>query len=156
MTQANLYQNTADEPKADPLRNLAKEGVSTQGAKWRRMCERYVELAAHLEPDDEILIDSIFGQGLPVAFIARMSGQSPGRIRRKVKKLVTRMESPMFQFVAGGLDLLPRDVRAVARRHHLWGHSLRQVADGLGLKLHEVRSKLIQVQVSKGLLSAVN
>ncbi len=156
MGQVKLFERAADDKKPDPLANLAAEAVGERAAAWRRVCEDLVRLSEHLELDERIVIQSVFETGMPLAMLARLSGRSPRAVQRQVKRIVARMESPMFRFVATGLDLLPRDVQPVARRHYLWGWPLRRVAKELDLKLHEVRAKAMVAQVHKGLLATGN
>ena len=105
----------------------------------RQRAERLLRLAESLPAGDRALLKQVFEHGQSAAEIARLAQQNPQTVRRRVRQLLRRVESPMYRFVAGHLDMLPRELQPTARRHILEGLSLRQTALATGQTLHRVR-----------------
>jgi len=93
----------------------------------------------HLADEDRVLIEQVYGHGVSVADVARLSRRPARSLRRQVKNLLLRMKSPLYTFMMGHSDLLPEEVRLVAKLTVLHGNSLRKAAAMSGRSLHEVR-----------------
>ncbi len=105
----------------------------------RDHAERVLALAEHLSEPDRLLVEQVYRHGLPAAEVARLMGVPPRTMQRRLAALVRRTADPLFRFVAGHLDLIPEPARTPARRHFLQGQPLREIAQRLGLTLHQVR-----------------
>lgn len=119
----------------------------------RRQIEHILALAQHLDEADRLLIEQVFGQGMPVAKLARLAGKPARRLQRRVQVLVQHMNQPIFTFIVSHRDLLPRPARASAEMVLLRRRSLRAAARSTGLSLHRVRQhvRTVQAMASYGL-----
>lgn len=112
----------------------------------RQAADRLCARASYLPAGDRLVIEQVYQRGLSVTEVARLRGTSPRRMQRRVARLLCRMRQPAFAFVAERGDLLPREVRATARRVVLSGMSLRRTAEATGQTLHQVRQHMRTVQ----------
>jgi hypothetical protein len=115
-------------------------------SRRRDEVERLLELAQHLAERDRLLLEQVYRHGLVVADLARVSGGNPDALRRRIQRLIHRLDDPVFHFVVGHGDLLAPVVRRVATRVILHGRPLRQAAADTGLSLHEVREHVAEVR----------
>jgi len=113
----------------------------------RGRMENLVSYAEHLEPADRALIESVFERGMSAADLARAMGRDPRHVRRRLKRLITRMSSRPFQFVLRCRDKWPVNQRRVADAIVLRGLTQREAADELDLTLHQVRTYIHAVNV---------
>lgn len=118
---------------------LATEQDRRRHRPARDRTERLLRLAEHLPAKDRLILEQALEQGMAATDIARIADKRPDAIRRRIAKLLSRLDSPMYRFVASRFDLLPRELQATARRHILEGRSLRRTAAMLDLSLHQVR-----------------
>lgn len=105
----------------------------------RDLIEHLLALAEHLDERDRLLLEQIYKHGLSAAQVASLTGQPTRRLQRHVRRLLKRLDDPLFRFTVARLDLLPPDTRPVARAVFLHGLSLRETAHRTGLSLHRVR-----------------
>lgn len=105
----------------------------------RREIERVVENAAALPDPDRILIETVYRDGRSVADVARLSGDDPGALRRRVRALVRRVMSPEFAYVIARRHLFAPQRRVVADSVILRGRTMRETARAMGVSLHVVR-----------------
>lgn len=126
---------------SDPARR-ARQTVHDR----RDAAERVLQLAGHLADADRLLLEQVFRHGVSLAEVARLSGQRPRVLQRRVRRLLLRLNDPLFRFVAGRCDLLPQEVQATARRTVLHGRSLRDTARATGRSLHQIRQHLIIIR----------
>ncbi|MFA9479654.1 helix-turn-helix domain-containing protein [Phycisphaerales bacterium AB-hyl4] len=112
----------------------------------RDAAERLLQRAQYLAPHDRLLLEQIYRHGLSVADVARLLNDRPRTLQRRVKRLLTRLNDPLFRFVAGRLEMLPRDMQTTARLVVLEGKALRDTARSTGLTLHRVRQHLDAVR----------
>ncbi len=108
----------------------------------RDAAERLLALAEHLPTDERLLIEQVYRHGLSIAQLAQLAGERPRRLQRRVAQILRRMRDPLFRFVAGRGELLPRDVRPTARLVVLEGRSLRDAARRRASSLHYVRQHM--------------
>jgi len=111
----------------------------------RDFAERLVERAKHLAEPDRYLIEGVFRDGRSIAELSAMWGEHPERgrspkaLRRRLHRLVERLNSPRYLFVAEYRDRWAPTRRRVATACVLHGMSLREAAEALGTSLHTVR-----------------
>ncbi len=105
----------------------------------REVVERVVERAELLTPGDRALVLAYFRDQQHASDIARLAGEPVRAMRRRLRKLVERVLSPRFQFVASRRLAWPPTRRRVACSCVLEGYTLRETSRRLGLSLHSVR-----------------
>lgn len=115
-------------------------------ASRRDAADQVLQLAEHLAERDRLLLEQLYRHGQPIAQVARLTRQRPRVLQRRVKHLLKRVASPQYRWVAGRLELLPPELRAVARRGVLQGQSLRETARTTGRTLHEVRVAMVELR----------
>lgn len=112
----------------------------------RRHAERILRLATLLPRDEQLLIEQIYRHGTPITDVATLLHIRPRTLSRRLRNILTRLDSDLFRFVATHIDILPAPVRPTARSIALHGHSLRTTARNLGLSLHRVREHMTAVR----------
>ncbi|GIK18576.1 MAG: hypothetical protein DYG93_06245 [Leptolyngbya sp. PLA2] len=122
--------------------------VDLRRRRSREAAETMIDRARLLPPDDRALIEAVFRDGLPVARIAALAtGDSEPAdhstrartLRRRIRRLTTRLLSREYAFVAEQLADWSPTRRRVATACVLHGRSIRNAADELRLSLHTVR-----------------
>ena len=111
-------------------------------ANLRANVDRLLDLARHLPEPDRALIEQVYQHGIKLAEIARLIGQSPGRVQRRITRLLKLMRKPQYIFLARHQDILPPPVRETCRELFFEGQSLRRIAQHHGTTLHQVRKHL--------------
>lgn len=120
-------------------------GLDLRRGFRRDMAQTLVERARHLPEPDRYLIEGVFRDGRSIAELAAMwgenpePGRSPKSLRRRLHRLVDRLNSPRYLLVAEYRDRWAPTRRRVATACVLHGMSLREAADALGTSLHTVR-----------------
>ena len=99
-----------------------------------------------LAPEDRDLIKAVVINGQSAEMIARIAGVRGSTLRKRVRKLLKRINSPDFIDTARILPLLNPTQLAVAKAHILQGKSIRAVASETNLSYHTVRKTLTQVR----------
>ena len=132
-----------------------------------------VERAGWLPTADRALVEAVYGEGLTViAFVRRCldrgiapvdrtalsiteGGDASGSLeawtrvaRRRLRRLVARLESDRFMLVVGRRNAWATTRRRVAVTCVLQGRSLRQASRDLGLSLHTVRRHMEAVEAA--------
>lgn len=115
-------------------------------AARRRHVERLLERAQLLDEPDRLLIEAVYEHGLSVAAIARLRQRSPSCVYHKLKQLLARIRSPLFEYVAAHRDVLPIDIRRTAEAIALRGRTQRQTAALTRQSLHTVRRHMQAVR----------
>lgn len=123
---------------------MVEQQTRQQAARERRWADRgWVEQvlsrAEHLPPEDRALVEHVYRFGRPIAEMARLQRIGPRSMQRRLHRLEERLFSTRFTYIAAHETLLPRHLRAVARRSVLQGRSMRDTARLTGLSLHRVR-----------------
>src|SRR5262245_4586195 len=113
----------------------------------RAVGETILWLARHLPPDDQGLLQTIYERNVPIQMAARMLGEDHRTVRKRVRRLVSRLTSPLFRFVVSHRLEWPPHRRAVAEAVLLRGQAQRHTATDLGLSVHRVRLELDRVML---------
>ena len=121
-------------------------GPQTQIQARRASAERLLDYADHLDGSDRALLRAVFDRGLTAADLARVIGQEPRAVRRRVQRLVERIGSASFQFVMRTCDGWPSSRRRVGESIILRGSTQRGAAVQLGLSLHQVRREIERIR----------
>lgn len=102
-----------------------------------------------LPPEDQWLLGQHLGSGRSMASIARELGCSADLVRARVRRLIVRVESEVYRFVLeraeapmSGWDA---EVRTIARACIGRGMSMRSAARELGVGVHVVRARMLEV-----------
>ena len=112
----------------------------------RASAERLLDYADHLDGSDRALLRAVFDRGLTSTDLARVIGQEPRAVRRRVQRLVERIGSASFQFVMRNCDGWPSSRRQVGESIILRGSTQRRAAVQLGLSLHQVRQEIERIR----------
>ncbi len=117
------------------MRMLAPERIDLLQERGRRF-RAYAEL---LPEPERALVQALFEHGHSLSGLARITGLWPSTLHRRLERIVTRISSPKFAFVAARLGGLTPVRQRVGRACVLHGRSLRQAALELRLPGHVVR-----------------
>ncbi len=112
----------------------------------RDLIETLVDRAVHLPAADRALVEAVYREGRPVVELAPLVGEPARVLRRRVRRLVTRLLSKPFLLVAAASPRWPRVRANVARLCVIEGLSMREAARASGLTLHTVRQHMRAVE----------
>ncbi|TVQ60364.1 MAG: hypothetical protein EA379_08205 [Phycisphaerales bacterium] len=130
------------------MRSLLQDPVATPGAesgvdlrrrRTRRLSETVLARAEHLDAEEASLIRAVYGQGLSVVEVARLRGEPARALRRRVRRIVARLLTGRFAYVARRRSSFTPTRRRVAEACVLRGMSLREASASLGISFHCVR-----------------
>ncbi len=111
-------------------------------AGGRDRIESLLALAEHLPEEERLLLRQVFELGLTIPQVARQTQRPRGHVYRRVQRILRRLSTPLFRYVAGHQRILPAECRAIASLAVLAGLSVRQIAQRTRLTIHEVRSRV--------------
>ena len=105
-----------------------------------RLHSEQISLRARFLPKDQrALISAIYEQGQSCVQVAAMCGLPVRGVRREVQKILHRLATPEFTFVALHMDSWCHTMRRVAQCCVLGGVPVRRASATLRLSLHTVR-----------------
>ena len=107
---------------------------------------KLLDLAEYLPDEDRALLQAVYDRGMRPIEFARAIRVSPRTIRNRVRGLVERVSSPLFQFVAAQQGAWSSQRRLIAELNVFRGRSQREVARRLGVSLHRVRQELLHIR----------
>lgn len=105
----------------------------------REVVERIVQRAELIAPADRTLVLAYYRDGQSASDIAQLAGEPVRTLRRRLRRIVQRLLSPRFEFVATRIHTWTPTRRRVAGACVLEGRTLRDTSVRLGLSLHSVR-----------------
>lgn len=105
----------------------------------RREADAILCRAGRLPAEDRALLEMIFRDGRSAASVARMMSVPGKRVRARVRRLLARIDSPLFQYVIANAERWPDDQRLVAVALFVEGRSIRGAACHLGTSYYTVR-----------------
>ena len=114
-------------------------GIDLRITRRSDLASTIVTRALHLRGQDRSLVLAMYSDGKSAAEIARLGNLEPRQVRRRIKNALIRMQSPVFIFVLNHQSNWSSTRRKVASSLFREGHSIRQTAEDLGLKVHQVR-----------------
>jgi hypothetical protein len=98
--------------------------------------------AEFLPPSDAAFIRSLYVDGLSAAKLATLRNEDPRAVRRRARRILKRLNEPLFIFVVRERASWSGVRRRIAEAGVLAGHGLRAVARETGLSIHVVRRHL--------------
>tara|TARA_R110002073_G_scaffold118918_1_gene258323 strand:+ start:170040 stop:170498 length:459 start_codon:yes stop_codon:yes gene_type:complete len=101
--------------------------------------DRIVRRAHWLEPHDRELVFSMFRDGHSANTISKITGECPRQVRRRIKRLVSRLNDPRVAYVVAHADAWSKSRKAIARSLYIQGRSMRETTDTLGVSFYCVR-----------------
>jgi transposase len=120
----------------------AGNGSARATAGRREQVDQLLAMAEYLAPDDRALIEAIYGRGLSVRQVARAGCVTPGRITRRLRRLMQRLASPTFRLALTDSQDWPAQRRRIAEMALVKGVSLRDTAASVGVSLYRERQEL--------------
>jgi hypothetical protein len=88
---------------------------------------------------DAALLKAVYGQGEPLAEVARLRQERAGKVTRRVAALSRRLLSAEVEFVLRVRESLAGQRRQIATMCFVHGRSMRSVAEEQGLSFYAVR-----------------
>lgn len=116
--------------------------ANTRAQATRELAEVILKGSRWLAPPDRALISAVYDHGLSATEVARVRGEQPRSVRRRVRKLAEHISSPAFTFVLLHKETWTPTRRRVAEQCILSGKSMRTAAKHLGTSLHNVRKEM--------------
>lgn len=116
----------------EPTRDLRTAGL-------RREADAILRRAGRLLAEDRVLLGMVFGDGRSAASVARLMGMSGKRVRARVRRLLARIDSPLFRYVMENAERWPEAQRVVGIALFVEGRSIRGAACHLGMSYYTVR-----------------
>ncbi|MBK7406538.1 MAG: hypothetical protein IPJ41_18565 [Phycisphaerales bacterium] len=111
----------------------------------RSRADTLVERAALLSKEERLLVEGVFRDGRTVTQLARVWRRPEGprieakSLQRRLRRILRRMHTPEFAFVAKHRGAWPPPMDRVATACILHGLTLREASLELGLSVHTVR-----------------
>lgn len=103
---------------------------------------RLLARAPLLESRDRALLEAAFRDGKHASELALLRGEPPDHVRRVLRRLVHRINSPIFEYTLREFDQWPTTRRRVALRCIIRGQAQRDAADEMRVSIHVVRAHL--------------
>ncbi len=113
----------------------------------REAVERITARAQWLENTDRQLIMAVFEDGKRLKDLAALMNVSPRTLRARLRRLVLRVSSELYQFVALHAESWPPNMRRAAEACVFKGLSIKDAAIDLGVSYHNVRRHIDLVRV---------
>lgn len=142
-TNHTFSTSAPDHPEADPgdlsrpLPSLRLPDLRRRNARLHN--EQIAQRARYLPREQRALVAAIYEQGHSYKQLAALSGQPVRCLRREVQRILQRLASPEFAYVAIHMDGWPLTMRRVAQSCVLAGEPVRSASESLRLSLHTVR-----------------
>ena len=96
-------------------------------------------LARELPPDERALVLARFSDGRSGAQISALIGCDRHLVERRLRRLVARLSTPEFAYLAPRLNLFDDAQRSIARACIIEGRSIRSAAAHLNISQHSLR-----------------
>jgi DNA-directed RNA polymerase specialized sigma24 family protein len=117
----------------------------TRRTDRRDAMEHLLRWADHLAPAERSLVRCAYDWGVCSREISLLTGWTPRVVRRRLRQLLQRIDSPVFQNAVRLLGAMSEDRRSVAQQVVLQGLTQRQAAAQLGVSVHQVRRELLAI-----------
>ena len=88
---------------------------------------------------DRAVLHSVFLHNMQVRAVAAASRTSPDTLRKRIRRLLQRITSSEFQFIARHIAVLPPPTKAIAQLCILQGFSISEASEKLRLAPNYVR-----------------
>lgn len=105
----------------------------------RDLAEEIVARAEHLDPVQRELVRAVFRDGRPAKEIAVLLGAPSRAVRFRLHRIVQRIMTDEYLFVARNIHKWSETRRQVALATFINGLTLRAAAEQLGMSIHAVR-----------------
>ncbi len=129
--QSKVYQ-------ADWLDHI-ESGIDFRRTRSHEITDSIVHRAQYLTGQDRALVLAMYRDGQSAANIARLSNQDSRQVRRQIRRALLRLTDPNFIFVIANQSSWSPTRQKIARDLFQSGLSIRQTAENLNLKVHQVR-----------------
>lgn len=130
-------------------------GVSLHTARLGRRdrVETLLKWSEYLAEEDRLLVEAVYRDGRTVRELGKLAGRPPHHVARRLARVIRRLRSPIFRFVALRDGALPPPAQPVARLVVLEGRSLREASSATRQPLHRVREHLVTTRSIAGVLA---
>ncbi|MBL4809594.1 MAG: hypothetical protein JKY43_06005 [Phycisphaerales bacterium] len=115
------------------------DGIDFRRTHNSALTDSIVTRAQHLAGQDRDLVLAMYRDGHSAAQIARLGNQDPRQVRRRIRRVLSRLTDPTFIFVITNQSNWSTTRRKVAQSLFQAGRSIRQTANDHNLKIHQVR-----------------
>lgn len=126
-------------PARGPVDRSGRAVKSNRLDHGRAVVDSILNRCEWLGPGDRQLLRAIYADGHTLASLAPMLRTGERSLRRRVERLLERLNSRRFAFVAVRHERWPQTRRRVAAFMVLQGLSMRETADRMGMSLYGVR-----------------
>jgi DNA-directed RNA polymerase specialized sigma24 family protein len=134
-TRQPRYSRTFSmEPEPDLRRRATEEVV-----------DRLLRRAGSLPERDRALLRAVYCERQSTVELAKLLGETPRQVRRRLRRLVARVLSPEFVFVLRHRDAWPRERAEVATLCIVLGKTMRQAAREMNRSVTQVRSRYREI-----------
>lgn len=130
------------------------EDMDLRKKRASALTSRIVSRAHWLGSSDRDLIMTIFRDGKSAHSFAQKHGECPRQTRRRVKKLVHRLNDPRVAYVIAHHEKWSKSRRSIAHSLFIQGRSMRETTDELGMSFYSVRKHREAVEAM--CLAAIN
>jgi DNA-directed RNA polymerase specialized sigma24 family protein len=108
--------------------------------------ERVILRMGWLEGRDRILVELAFNRGVPIAQLAGLMGVTPTAVRRRLRGLVKRLQSPEYLFCLKNRHRFSFLEREIIRRHFVQALPLKKTAARCGCSAYTVEQTVLKLR----------
>jgi DNA-directed RNA polymerase specialized sigma24 family protein len=135
---------------AEARRAEAGDAESRRARRRREVAAFIAARAEFLGPDERELMRAVYEEGKTPTDLSRLTGLRPRHIQRRVRRILRRVLSDRFLFVAAQRADWPAGRQRVATAVVLRGLSMRRAAQELGVSIYAVRYHMQAVEAMFG------
>lgn len=106
--------------------------VTSRSSLASHLVEKIYLRTSWLEGKDRILMELVFGRGVPMTQIASLMGIQCSSLRRRVRRLTNRLTSREYAFCQASPEKFNWVEREIVRRHFVQGLTLIETARRCG------------------------
>jgi len=115
------------------------EGADLRRRRRGEWVDQLLDRAEWLPAGDRVLVEAVFRDGRSATELARLTGDEPRAVRRRIKRTVERALSGRLAFVIAHRASWAPTRRRIAEAMVIEGNSMREASRRLTLSYHTVR-----------------
>ena len=119
--------------------------ASVELRRRREQTDQLLKRAAYLAPNDRLVIEQVYRNGVAIKDLAGLTGNPPRSMRRRIVRLLRRLNSPLYSVAISKGHRLDEATYRTVQLVVCQGLSLRQASASTGYSLHRVRQHIRQL-----------
>ncbi len=129
------------------LSNQSLDQMEERSGRARAESDQALRRAAHLLPDDRVLVEMVLQHRMSLRQVATVLRQTPGTISRRLRRITNRMTDPIVEALLDPEHRLAPDYRRLGLAYFLQGQSIPTIARTHELPVDEVKQIITFLRV---------